>query len=91
MNSLIQLSYFAAAVLFIMGLKRMSSPVTARGGIVWAGVGMLAFVTVVLALAIYFSRKRGKSPDDHAYLGRTVGVLLVSFYALYYYWLHSTI
>ncbi|MFP5506921.1 MAG: NAD(P)(+) transhydrogenase (Re/Si-specific) subunit beta, partial [Gammaproteobacteria bacterium] len=38
---LIQLSYFAAAVLFILGLKRMSSPKTARGGIVWAGAGML--------------------------------------------------
>jgi proton-translocating NAD(P)+ transhydrogenase subunit beta len=38
---LIQASYFVAAVLFIFGLKRMSSPVTARGGIVWAGVGMV--------------------------------------------------
>ncbi|MBW7902569.1 MAG: NAD(P)(+) transhydrogenase (Re/Si-specific) subunit beta [Rhodocyclaceae bacterium] len=37
----IQGSYFIAAVLFILGLKAMSSPVTARGGIVWAGVGML--------------------------------------------------
>jgi NAD(P) transhydrogenase subunit beta len=41
MDSVIQLSYFVAAVLFIMGLKRMSSPVTARGGIVWAGMGMV--------------------------------------------------
>jgi NAD(P) transhydrogenase subunit beta len=41
LDLLIQASYFAAAVLFIAGLKRMSSPVTARGGIVWAGVGML--------------------------------------------------
>jgi NAD(P) transhydrogenase subunit beta len=41
MNTLIQLSYFLAAVLFILGLKKMSSPVTARGGIVWAGAGML--------------------------------------------------
>ena len=40
-DSLIQASYFVAAALFIFGLKRMSSPVTARGGIVWAGVGML--------------------------------------------------
>ena len=40
-SALIQASYFLAAVLFIFGLKRMSSPVTARGGIVWAGVGML--------------------------------------------------
>jgi NAD(P) transhydrogenase subunit beta len=38
---LIQASYFIAAGLFILGLKAMSSPVTARGGIVWAGVGML--------------------------------------------------
>ncbi len=47
MGAVIQISYFLAAVLFILGLKRMSSPVTARGGIVWAGVGMLVatFVT----------------------------------------------
>ena len=46
---MIELSYFAAAVLFILGLKRMSSPVTARGGIVWAGAGM-----VVATLATFF-------------------------------------
>ncbi len=38
---LIQISYLVTAFLFIMGLKRMSSPVTARSGIVWAGAGML--------------------------------------------------
>jgi NAD(P) transhydrogenase subunit beta len=37
----VQASYFVAAALFIFGLKRMSSPVTARSGIVWAGVGMV--------------------------------------------------
>ena len=41
MDTVIQISYFIAAVLFIFGLKRMSSPVTARDGIVWAGIGML--------------------------------------------------
>ncbi|MBI5461365.1 MAG: NAD(P)(+) transhydrogenase (Re/Si-specific) subunit beta [Gammaproteobacteria bacterium] len=46
---MIQLSYFAAAMLFILGLKRMSSPVTARGGIVWAGAGML-----VATIATFF-------------------------------------
>jgi NAD(P) transhydrogenase subunit beta len=40
-NWLIQASYIVTAFLFIMGLKRMSSPVTARSGIVWAGAGML--------------------------------------------------
>jgi len=43
-NLLIQASYFAAAVLLIMGIKRMSSPVTARSGIQWAGVGVLVAV-----------------------------------------------
>ncbi len=38
---LIQASYFVTAFLFIIGLKRMSSPVTARSGILWAGAGML--------------------------------------------------
>ena len=48
-NLLIQISYFLAAALFIMGLKKMSSPVTARGGIVWAGAGMV-LATVVTFL-----------------------------------------
>jgi H+-translocating NAD(P) transhydrogenase subunit beta len=51
MNLIIQASYFAAAFLFIFGLKRMSSPVTARSGIVWAGVGMVVAVLVSLAFA----------------------------------------
>jgi NAD(P) transhydrogenase subunit beta len=38
---IIDASYLAAAFLFIYGLKRMASPVTARSGIVVAGVGML--------------------------------------------------
>ena len=37
----IDASYLLVAFLFIMGLKAMSSPITARRGIVVAGVGML--------------------------------------------------
>jgi NAD(P) transhydrogenase subunit beta len=40
------LSGLAAAVLFIFGLKRMSSPVTALSGIVVAGLGMVVAVAV---------------------------------------------
>jgi NAD(P) transhydrogenase subunit beta len=50
MNPFIQLAYFIAAVLFIVGLKRMSSPRTARLGIVWAGAGM---ALAVLATFFY--------------------------------------
>ena len=47
METLIQASYFIVAVIFIAGLKQMSSPVTARRGIVWAGAAMVlaTFVT----------------------------------------------
>ncbi|MDD1749997.1 MAG: NAD(P)(+) transhydrogenase (Re/Si-specific) subunit beta [Methanothrix sp.] len=38
---LINISYFAVALLFVLGLKGMSSPVTARRGILWAGAGMV--------------------------------------------------
>lgn len=48
---IIDASYLAAAFLFIYGLKRMSSPVTARSGIVVAGVGMLV---ATLASFLYF-------------------------------------
>ncbi|MET3929222.1 NAD(P) transhydrogenase subunit beta [Lysobacter sp. OAE881] len=34
-------SYFVAATLFLLGLQRMASPVTARSGIRWAGLGMV--------------------------------------------------
>ncbi len=34
-------SYFVAATLFLLGLQRMASPVTARSGIHWAGAGMV--------------------------------------------------
>lgn len=41
MGFLIETSYLLTAVLFIVGLKRMSHPRTAPAGIVWAGAGML--------------------------------------------------
>jgi NAD(P) transhydrogenase subunit beta len=45
-ETLIQISYLVTAALFILGLKRMSSPVTARSGILWAGAGMLVATVV---------------------------------------------
>jgi NAD(P) transhydrogenase subunit beta len=44
-----QLSYLIAAALFILGLKRMSSPVTAVSGVRWAGIGMVLATVVTLA------------------------------------------
>ncbi|MDT8451721.1 MAG: NAD(P)(+) transhydrogenase (Re/Si-specific) subunit beta [Gammaproteobacteria bacterium] len=41
MELLIEIVYFISAAVFIIGLKQMSSPVTARQGIVWAGIAMV--------------------------------------------------
>ncbi|HEY4646015.1 MAG TPA: NAD(P)(+) transhydrogenase (Re/Si-specific) subunit beta [Steroidobacteraceae bacterium] len=49
-SALVNASYLLTAFLFIMGLKRMSSPVTARSGVIWAGWGMLV-ATLITFLA----------------------------------------
>ncbi len=46
---LIDASYLLVAFLFIMGLKQMSSPVTAKRGILWAGAGMVIATLVSFA------------------------------------------
>ncbi|MGV7177285.1 NAD(P)(+) transhydrogenase (Re/Si-specific) subunit beta [Xanthomonas axonopodis] len=38
---LVKSSYLVAATLFLLGLQRMASPLSARSGIRWAGLGML--------------------------------------------------
>ena len=64
-QSLIQASYFVAAALFIFGLKRMSSPVTARGGIISAGVGMLVATLITFLW-----------PEMHNYALMTVAIAI---------------
>src|SRR5688500_4078933 len=46
---LVKCSYLVAATLFLLGLQRMASPVTARSGIRWAGAGM-----VIATVATFF-------------------------------------
>ena len=43
-------SYFVAATLFLLGLQRMASPVTARSGIQWAGIGMIVATVATFLL-----------------------------------------
>ena len=62
----IQATYFIGAILFILGLKQMSSPVTARRGIIWAGVGML-----MATLITYFHHE-----IHHNYIWMTVAIAI---------------
>lgn len=47
-NHLIEYAYLAASVLFILGLKGLSSPETARRGVLLAEIGMLLAITGTL-------------------------------------------
>ncbi len=48
-NAILEFSYLIAAILFVMGLKLLSHPETARKGNFWAAAGMiLAMVTTLL-------------------------------------------
>ena len=49
LDILVKSSYLVAATLFLLGLQRMASPVTARSGIRWAGAGM-----VIATVATFF-------------------------------------
>ncbi|MGH9447190.1 MAG: NAD(P)(+) transhydrogenase (Re/Si-specific) subunit beta [Terriglobia bacterium] len=51
MNLATEALYFAATVLLILGLKRMSSPRGARSGIMWAGAGMVLAVVAAFAFS----------------------------------------
>jgi NAD(P) transhydrogenase subunit beta len=46
----VQGAWFLGALLFILGLKGMSSPATARRGIVWAGYGMLIAIAATFLI-----------------------------------------
>ena len=49
LDLVVKTSYLVAATLFLLGLQRMASPMTARSGIRWAGLGM-----VIATVATFF-------------------------------------
>jgi len=64
---LVKASYFAAALLFILGIKRMASPLTARSGIQWAGAGM-----VLATVATFFYQ------DENGIGMHNIGLILLA-------------
>ncbi len=74
-DSILELSYLVAAVLFVFGLKLLSHPETARKGNLWAGAGMfLAMATTM----IFHKNEAGDSIHNLVYIlgGIAVGTVL---------------
>ncbi len=54
--SILEISYILASALFILGLKKLSHPDTARNGNLWAAAGM----TLAILCTILFHKKEGE-------------------------------
>jgi len=54
--SILEISYLIASILFILGLKKLSHPATARSGNLWAAAGMAA----AILFTILFHQKDGQ-------------------------------
>src|SRR5512133_3849829 len=68
--SILEISYILASVLFILGLKKLSHPDTARNGNLWAAAGMgLAILCTIL-----FHKKEGEPIGNIAWL---IGALVL--------------
>tara|TARA_R110002110_G_scaffold91264_2_gene237627 strand:+ start:253596 stop:254570 length:975 start_codon:yes stop_codon:yes gene_type:complete len=78
-------------LLIVMAIPGMIAPQVLDAAILTRDYPAMTILTVFLAITIFVSRKRIKSAAGHSYIGRSAGALLVSFYALYYYWLNATL
>jgi NAD(P) transhydrogenase subunit beta len=54
--SILEISYLLASILFILGLKKLSHPATARSGNLWAAAGM----GIAILFTILFHQKNGQ-------------------------------
>lgn len=78
-------------LLAVMAIPGLVTPEVLDSMVLYRDYLTMSAMTVLLAAAIFLSRGRRKSGGGgQAYLGRSVGVLLLSVYALYYYWLYRT-
>lgn len=66
-DSILEISYLIASILFIFGLKMLSHPETARKGNLWAAAGMV----IAIVCTILFHRKEGEPI-------RNIGLILVA-------------
>jgi cation:H+ antiporter len=78
-------------ILAVMAIPGIFMTHTLEPAVITRDYLTMTLLSLFLGLAIFVSRKRSKSSPGHAYLGRILGTMLVSFYALYYYSLHTSL
>lgn len=78
-------------LLGVMSIPGLLTPEILDPAVMTRDYPAMTVAMLLLALGIYVGRRRNAAPEGHAYIGRSIGMLLVSLYAMYYYWLFLTI
>lgn len=78
-------------LLGVMSIPGLIAPEILDPAVMTRDYPAMTVAMLLLALGIYVGRRRTVAPEGHAYIGRSIGMLLVSLYAMYYYWLFLTI
>jgi len=77
-------------LLVVMAMPGLLAPNALPLNFLLRDYAAMCLATLAMALAVYLSRRHPRAEARHAYLGRGVGVLFCTGYALYYYWLFLT-
>jgi NAD(P) transhydrogenase subunit beta len=73
--SILELSYILASVLFILGLKKLSHPDTARSGNLWAAAGM--GLAIVFTILFHKTKMEDGSYQGIHNVGWIIGALII--------------
>jgi cation:H+ antiporter len=75
----------------VMSIPGLFAPEVLMSYVLYRDYAAMTGATLFLASAIYLGRLRKAAPTSHSYMGRSVGMLLVTFYGMYYYFLYISI
>lgn len=78
-------------LLAVMAIPGLIQPEVLDPAVMSRDYPAMTIAMLLLALGIYVGRRRSAAPEGHAYIGRSIGMLSVSLYALYYYWVFLTL
>jgi len=77
-------------LLVVMAMPGLLAPEQLPINFLMRDYAAMCLITLLLALFLSLGRHSSKAPAGHAYLGRGIGALFCTCYALYYYWLFAT-
>lgn len=78
-------------LLAVMAMPGLLAPEQLPINFLLRDYGAMCIATILMAAAAYHGLRHARAKPGHSYLGRAVGTLFCTGYALYYYWLYITL